>query len=538
MVVKTKGGTTCTAYCGPPFGPSQNFHSSKSCSKPSDSKRNCFLSWKQIFFSSEKHVFQVLKWWSKPKGGPDALHTVVSPLVHFKIFTHQNVGCRLLKPSESNRNYFLSWKQAFFQLKNKFLNFWIFFKTKWGTTCILWCPLWSMSKFSLAKMLVVDCWNHPILIETISFRWKQAFFQLKNKFLNFSIFRQIQRGDHMHTVMPALVHVKIFTHQNVGCRLLKPSDSNRNYFLSWKQAFLQLKNKFLNFCQNQRGDHMTYYWCSLWSMSKFSLTKMLVVDCWNHPILIETISSRENKYFFNLKTSISIFEFFRQNQRGDHMTCILWCPLWSMSKFSRTQNVGCRLLKPSDSNRNYFLSWKQAFFQLKNKFLNFWIFHEIPKGWPHCILWSPLWSMSKFSLIEMLVVDGRIRPILIETISFHRKKNFFNLKTSFWIFEYLGKTKGGTTWHACCGAPLGPCQNFCLTQNVGCRLLKPSISNRNYFLSWKQAFFQLKNKFLNFWIFCQNQRGDHMTYCGAPFGPCQNFHSPKCWLSIVETIRI
>ena len=184
-------------------------------------------------------------------------------------------------------------------------------------------------------MLVVDCWNHPILIETISFHENKHFFNLKTS--------------------------------------------------SW--IFVKTK-----------GGTTCILWCSLWSMSKFSLTKMLVVDCWNHPILIETISFRENKYFFNLKTN---FWIFCQNQRGDHMTCILWCPLWSMSKFSRTQNVGCRLLKPSDSNRNYFLSWKQAFFQLKNKFLNFWIFCQNQRG-DHmtCILWCPLWSMSKFSLTQ------------------------------------------------------------------------------------------------------------------------------------------
>ena len=132
------------------------------------------------------------------------MHTVVPPLVHVKIFTHQNLA-----------------------------------------------P------------------NHPILIETISFHENEAFFHLKKKFFTISIFDQNQRGDHMHTVVPPLVHVKIFTHQN-----LAP----------------------------------------------------------NHPILIETISFHENKHFFILKTSFSIFEFLIKTKGGT--TCILWSPLWSMSKFS------------------------------------------------------------------------------------------------------------------------------------------------------------------------------------------------------------
>ena len=175
------------------------------------------------------------------------MHTVVPPFVHVKIFTAPKCWLsivetiRILIETISFR-----WKQAFFQLKNKFLNFWIFCQNQRGDHmhCILWCPLWSMSKFSLIKMLVVDGRNHPILIETISFHEKRAFFfQLKNKFLKFWSGGQNQRGDHMHCIL----------------------------------------------------------WCPLWSMSKFSLTKMLVVDCWNHPILIETISFRENRAFLQLR---------------------------------------------------------------------------------------------------------------------------------------------------------------------------------------------------------------------------------------------
>ena len=92
VVVKTKGGTTCIASFGPPFAPFQNFHSSKSCSKPSDSKRKLFPFMRRSIFSFEKQVFQFLKLWSRPKGGPHALHPLVPPLLHFKIFTHQNLA--------------------------------------------------------------------------------------------------------------------------------------------------------------------------------------------------------------------------------------------------------------------------------------------------------------------------------------------------------------------------------------------------------------------------------------------------------------
>ena len=69
-------------------------------------------------------------------------------------------------------------------------------------------------------------------------------------------------------------------------------------------------------------------------------------------------------------------------------------------------------------------------------------------------------------------------PILIETISFDKNKHFFILKTSISIFEFFVKTKGGTTWHAYCGPPFGPFQNFLSSKSSS----KPSNSNRYYFL--------------------------------------------------------
>ena len=92
ILVSTKGGTTCNAYCGPPFGPCQNFHSSKSCSKPSDSNRNYLLSVKLTFFSFKNHVLDGLNFSQYQRGD------------HMQ--------------------------------------------------CILWSPLWSMWEFSLLKILL------------------------------------------------------------------------------------------------------------------------------------------------------------------------------------------------------------------------------------------------------------------------------------------------------------------------------------------------------------------------------------------------
>ena len=54
--------------------------------------RKLFPFMRRSIFSLEKQVFQFLKLWSRPKGGPHALHPLVPPLLHFKIFTHQNLA--------------------------------------------------------------------------------------------------------------------------------------------------------------------------------------------------------------------------------------------------------------------------------------------------------------------------------------------------------------------------------------------------------------------------------------------------------------
>ena len=331
-------------------------------------------------------------------------------------------------------------------------------------------------------MLVVDCWNHPNLIETISFRENRAFFQLKNKFLNFWSFCQNQRGDHMHGILwcPlwSMSKFSLLIEMLVVDGRIHPILIETISFHE-KKHFFNLKTSFwiFEFFVKTKGGTTWHAYCGapFGPCQNFHLLKMLVVDGRNHPILIETISFHEKKHFFNLKTSFWIFEFLVQNQRGDHMTYIHWCPLWSMSKFSLTQNVGCRLWKPSDSNRNYFLSWKQAFFQLKNKFLNFWIFCQNQRG-DHmtCILWCPLWSMSKFSLTQNVGPIVETIRILIETISFRWKQAFFQLKNKFLNFWIFHQNQRGDHMTCILWCPLWSMSKFSLHQNVGCRLLKPS----------------------------------------------------------------
>ena len=224
--------------------------------------------------------------------------------------------------------------------------------------------------------------NHPILIETISFHENKHFFFLKTSFSIFEFFARPKGPPHAYCG-PPFGPCHNF-HSSKSCS--KPSDSNRNYFLSWKQAFFLLKNKFfnfLNFLQDQRVPHMHTVVPPLVHVIIFTHQNLAR----NHPILIQTISFHENKHFFFLKTSFSIFEFLARPKGPPHAYC--GPPFGSCHNFHSSKSWS----KPSDSNRNYFLSWKQAFFLLKNKFFNFWIFCKT-KGSPTCILWSPLWFMS------------------------------------------------------------------------------------------------------------------------------------------------
>ena len=135
LVVKTIGGTTCIAYCGPPFGPCENFHSSKSCSKPSHSKRNCFLSWKQAFFHLKNKFFD---FWigGQNHRGTTCIAYCGPPLVHVKIFTHQNRA-----PNHPILNETVSFHENkhFFIWKTSFSIFELVVKTIGGTTCIAYC---------------------------------------------------------------------------------------------------------------------------------------------------------------------------------------------------------------------------------------------------------------------------------------------------------------------------------------------------------------------------------------------------------------
>ena len=152
ILVNTKGGTTCNAYCGPPFGPCQNFHSSKSCSKPSDSNRNYFLSEKLTFFSF-KNKFWIVWILVNTKGGTTCNAYCGPPFGPCQNF-HSSKSCS--KPSDSNRNYFLSEKLTFFSFKKQVLHCLNFSQYQRGDhmQCILWSPLWSMSEFSLIKILL------------------------------------------------------------------------------------------------------------------------------------------------------------------------------------------------------------------------------------------------------------------------------------------------------------------------------------------------------------------------------------------------
>ena len=113
---------------------------------------------KTSIFSSEKQVFQFLKLWSKPKGGPHALHTMVPPLVHVKIFTRQN-----LSPNHPILNETVSFHENnhFFILKTSFSIFEFVVKTKGGTTCIAYCgpPLVHVKIFMHQNLSP----NQPIL---------------------------------------------------------------------------------------------------------------------------------------------------------------------------------------------------------------------------------------------------------------------------------------------------------------------------------------------------------------------------------------
>ena len=147
--------------------------------------------------------------------------------------------------------------------------------------------------------------NHPILIETISFQKNLHFFHLKNKFWKCLNFSQYQRGGphSMHTVVPPLVHVRIFTPQN-----LAP----------------------------------------------------------NHPILIETISFQKNLHFFHLKNKFWIVWILVNTKGGTTLNAYCGPPFGPCQNFHSSKSCS----KPSNSNRNYFLSEKLTFFSSKKQVLD------------------------------------------------------------------------------------------------------------------------------------------------------------------------
>ena len=126
---------------------------------------------RRSIFSLEKQVFQFLKLWSRPKGGPHALHPLVPPLLHFKIFTHQNLARNhpILTKTVSfhEKKHFFIEKQGF-----QFLKLWS--RPKGGPHALhpLVPPLLHFKIFTHQNLAR----NHPILTKTVSFHEKKHFF--------------------------------------------------------------------------------------------------------------------------------------------------------------------------------------------------------------------------------------------------------------------------------------------------------------------------------------------------------------------------
>ena len=386
---------------------------------------------RRSIFSFEKQGFQFLKLWSRPKGGPHALHPLVPPLLHFKIFTHQNLarnhpiltktvsfhekkhffiwktrfsifevvvktkgGTTCIasfgppfapfqnfhslkscsKPSDYKQNCFLSWEEAFFHWKNKFFNFWSCGQDQRGDHmhCILWSPLCSISKFSLIKILLETI---RFLLKLFPFMRKSIFSFEKQGFQFLKLWSRPKGGPHaLHPLVPPLLHFKIFTHQNLAR---------------------------------------------------------------NHPILTKTVSFHEKKHFFIWKTRFSIFEVVVKTKGGTTCIASFGPPFAPFQNFHSSKSCS----KPSDSKQNCFLSWEEAFFHLKNKFFNFWSCGQDQRGdHMHCILWSPLCSISKFSLIKILLETIRF---LLKLFPFMRRSIFSFEKQGFQFLKLWSRPKGG-----------------------------------------------------------------------------------------------
>ena len=245
--------------------------------------------------------------------------------------------------------------------------------------------------------------NRPILIETISFQKNLHFFHLKNKFWTVWILVNTKGGTTFNAYCGPPFGPSQNFHSSKSCS--KPSDSNRNYFLSEKLTFFSFKKQVLdclNFSQYQRGDHIQcILWSPLWSISEFSLIKNLAP---NRPILIETISFQKNLHFFHLKNKFWTVWILVNTKGGTTFNAYCGPPFGPSQNFHSSKSCS----KPSDSNRNYFLSEKLTFFSFKKQVLDCLNFSQYQRG-DHiqCILWSPLWSISEFSLIKILLQTVR-----------------------------------------------------------------------------------------------------------------------------------
>ena len=131
---------------------------------------------RRSIFSFEKQVFQFLKLWSRPKGGPHALHPLVPPLLHFKIFTHQNVARNHPILTKTGFQFLKLWsRHALHPLVPPLLHFKIsLIKILGGPHALhpLVPPLLHFKIFTHQNLAR----NHPILTKTVSFHEKKHFF--------------------------------------------------------------------------------------------------------------------------------------------------------------------------------------------------------------------------------------------------------------------------------------------------------------------------------------------------------------------------
>ena len=401
----TKGGTTWCNACGPPFALEHKFKNWKACFSDEKMlvrmKGNSFV-WNRMV---SRNDFDEWKFWNEPKGGPqDAMH-VVPPLllttswnieklvfqmkkclfwwketvssgigwfrarfwclVHFKIFTHQNLAS---KPSDSKRNCFLSWKQAFFHLKNKFFNFWNCGQEQRGDHmhCILWSPQWKFwngpkggpqdAMHVVPPLLLTTSSN----IEKLVFQMKKCLFSWKEtvsfrigwfwgKILMSENFEMDQRGDHrMQCMWSPLCSWPQF-------------QKLKNLFFRWKNACFHERKQFR---LESDGFEARFWWVKILKWTKGGTTGC---NACGPPFALEhkfknwktcfsdekmLVFMKGNSFVWNrmVSSKMLISENFEMDQRGDHRMQCMWSPLCSWPQVQKLKNL--------------FFRWKNACFHL------------------------------------------------------------------------------------------------------------------------------------------------------------------------------